>query len=348
MFGTRFKIFSLAGFNVYIDLSWFIIALLVTWSLAEGVFKNPQLYPSLVDEPAVRWAMGISASLLFFLSIVLHEMGHAFTARRCGMHISGITLFIFGGVAELSNEPPNPKAEFWVAIAGPIVSIVLGVLFLALAFMPQPLASRAVFSYLGMINLVLVAFNLIPAFPLDGGRVLRAALWAAKDNLRWATRVTSRIGEFFGIALIVLGFYVALFWGNLLSGMWWVLIGLFLRQAAQMSYQQLLLRRALEGETVSRFMKSHPVVVPPDTTIADLVDHYIYQYHHKMFPVATNGHLLGCVSTREIRDLPREEWAVRKVADVATDCSRDNTVTPDTDAMEALAKMSRTGASLWS
>jgi len=154
MFGARFKVFTLAGFKVYVDLSWFIIALLVTWSLAEGVFRNAQVYPELVQQPGMRWAMGAAGALLFFLSIVLHEFGHAITARKFGLHIRGITLFIFGGVAELSDEPPNAKAEFWVAIAGPAVSVALGVMFLGLAFLPLPLPIRAVTGYLGMINFV--------------------------------------------------------------------------------------------------------------------------------------------------------------------------------------------------
>lgn len=345
MFGTRFRVFTLAGFKVYIDLSWFIVAMLVTWSLAEGVFRDPRMYPGLEQQAAVRWAMGVAGALLFFLSIVLHEFGHAITARRFGLHIRGITLFIFGGVAELSDEPPNAKAEFWVAIAGPAVSVALGLLFLGLSMLTLPLPAQAVAGYLGMINLLLVAFNMIPAFPLDGGRILRAGLWAARDNLRWATRITSRIGEFCGMGFILLGVFVVFYTRNVLGGVWWVLIGLFLRQAAQMSYQQLLLRRALEGEPVSRFMKTQPITVPPDITIADLVENYIYTHHHKMYPVATNGHLLGCIGTREVKNLPREQWGVRTVGEVIGGCSQENTISPSADAMEALAKMNRTGAS---
>lgn len=344
MFGARFRIFTLAGFQVYIDLSWFIIALIVTYTLAEGFFKS-SLYPELVDQPGLRWAMGGGAALLFFLSIVLHEFGHAIVARRFGLQIRGITLFLFGGVAELTDEPPSAKAEFWVAVAGPIVSIMLGVMFIGFSLIEQPLATRAVLSYLGLINFILVAFNMIPAFPLDGGRVLRAILWAAKDNLRSATKITSRIGEFFGIGFIALGIVSLFTTANLIGSLWWVLIGMFLRQAAQMSYQQLLLRRALEGEPVSRFMRTHPVVVPPNTTVADLVARFIYTHHHKMYPVTTNGHLLGCVSTREVKEVPRDQWSVRTVGEVASECSCENTVSPDTDAMEALAKMNRSGAS---
>jgi Zn-dependent protease/predicted transcriptional regulator len=344
VFGRRFKLFTLSGFNVYVDMSWFLIAFWVAWSLAEGWFKQPRVFPELMDKPAVRWAMGVAGALLFFLSIVLHELGHSIVARRFGVHMRGITLFIFGGVAEMADEPPSAKAEFWVAIAGPIVSVVLGFLFLALSAVPQPLPTAAVLNYLGIINLILVVFNLIPAFPLDGGRVLRSIIWAITGNLHRATRITSLIGGGFGIVLIVLGI-VRIAFGDFVGGIWSVLIGMFLRQAASMSYQQLLLRRALEGEPVAKFMRPNPVVVPSQLSIADLVERYIYVHHHKLFPVADNGNLLGCISTQQVKQLPREEWGRHTVSELASTCSPDNTIGPDTDAMEALSKMNRTGAS---
>jgi len=325
-------------------MSWFLIAFWVAWSLAEGWFKQPRVFPELTDKPAVRWAMGVAGALLFFLSIVLHELGHSIVARRFGVHMRGITLFIFGGVAEMADEPPSAKAEFWVAIAGPIVSVVLGFLFLVLSAVPQPLPTAAVLNYLGIINLILVVFNLIPAFPLDGGRVLRSIIWAITGNLRRATRITSLIGGGFGIVLIVLGI-VRIAFGDFVGGIWSVLIGMFLRQAASMSYQQLLLRRALEGEPVAKFMRPNPVVVPPQLSIADLVERYIYVHHHKLFPVADNGNLIGCISTQQVKQLPREEWSRHTVSELVSTCSPDNTIRPDTDAMEALSKMSRTGAS---
>ncbi|MCI0366666.1 MAG: site-2 protease family protein [Phycisphaerales bacterium] len=346
MFGPRLKVMRLAGFDLYVDLSWFFIAVLVTWSLASGLF--PRLYPELIDRPGVRWAMGVAGALGLFASIVLHELGHAIAARRFGLRMRGITLFIFGGVAELIDEPPDAKSEFVIAIAGPLVSVALGLLFLGIAWTGAAagltIPTYAVFNYLGAINLLLVAFNMIPAFPLDGGRVLRAALWAWRGNLRWATRITSKLGALFGIGFIVLGVWRVIA-GDFIGGMWWVLIGMFLRQAAQLSYQQLLLRRALEGETVARFMRTDPVVVPPHTTVADLVDRYIYVHHHKLYPVASNGDLLGCVTTRKVKELPREEWGSHTVEELADRCAPENTVTPDTDAMDALAKMNRNGSS---
>jgi CBS domain-containing protein len=244
----------------------------------------------------------------------------------------------------MADEPPSAKSEFWVAVAGPIMSVLIGALCLAALAIPLPVALAVVLAYLGAINLLLVVFNMIPAFPLDGGRVLRSILWAAKGNLRWATKVTSTIGSAFGIVLIGLGL-LSIVRGNVLGGFWWVLIGMFLRQAASMSYQQLLLRRALEGEKVSRFMKLDPVTVPPQATVADLVNHFVYRYRHKLFPVTENGHLLGCVSTAQIKNLPENEWQQHTVGEIAGRCTAENTVSPETDAIEALAKMNRTGGS---
>lgn len=339
MFGQRIDLFRLFGFAVRLDLSWFLVAVLVAWSLAAGYF--PSTYPDLAS--AAYWAMGIVGALGLFVSVVLHELAHALVARRFDLEIKGITLFIFGGVAEMADEPPSPRAEFMVAIAGPLASLAIALGCLGLnqlgAAWAWPLPVEAVVGYLGMVNGLLVAFNIVPAFPLDGGRVLRSILWYWKDNLRWATRVTSAIGSAFGVGLIVLG-VVAFIRGNYVSGMWWFLIGLFLRNAAQMSYQQLLIRRVLEGEPVSRFMVRDPVTVPRAISVAELVEDYVYHHHFKMFPVVDGERLTGCVTTRQIKELPRDEWERQTVGAIARRCDAENTVGPDDDAMAALAKMS--------
>ncbi len=344
MFGKRYDLFTLFGFKIRIDLSWFIIAILITWSLAEGFF--PFYYDGLSS--ATYWWMGAAGALGLFGSIVLHELSHAVVARRYGLRMKGITLFIFGGVAEMQDEPPSPKVEFMVAIAGPIASILIGAAFFGLyrigQFTGWPGAANGVLAYLAIINVVLVGFNLVPAFPLDGGRVLRSVLWHWKNNLRWATRVTTQFGSGFGIALIVLGLFSVIS-GNFLGGMWWFLIGMFLRGAAQMSYQQVLLRQALEGEPVSRFMKAEPVTVPAHISLQELVDDYIYKHHFKMFPVVDDGKLRGSISTRQVKGVPREEWARQTVETLVEPCSQENTVRPETDAMKALEKLNQTGAS---
>jgi Zn-dependent protease len=347
LFGRSFEIFRVFGIPIRVDPSWFIVAVLFTWTFATSLF--PQRVPGL--EPAVYWWMGITGALGLFVSVLLHELGHALVARRFGIGMRGITLFIFGGVAEMADEPPHPRAEFWVAVAGPAVSLLLGILGFGAGFgmarlgWPRPVGG--VIGYLGLINLSLVAFNLIPAFPLDGGRILRSILWGWKGRLRWATRITSGIGSAFGMLLIALGvFTVVTQPGGFGAGLWLFLIGLFLRNAAQMSYQQLLLRRAFEGEPVSRFMQPNPVTVPRGISVADLVQDYIYRYHFKMFPVVDDaGRLRGCVTTRQVRELPRDEWDRQTVGALAEKCDPVTTVRADTDAMQALSTMSRTGAS---
>ncbi|HVT44920.1 MAG TPA: site-2 protease family protein [Thermoanaerobaculia bacterium] len=344
MFGRGITLFKLFGFAVRIDLSWLIIAALITWSLAVGVF--PQMYPDL----AVRtyWIMGIAGALALFLSIIIHEFSHALVARRYGLQMKGITLFIFGGVAEMTEEPPSPKVELLMAIAGPIASVFLAAFFFVLGLLGGAAGWRqeaiGVFSYLALVNIVLVIFNLVPAFPLDGGRVLRSLLWMWKGNIRWATRIASQSGSVFGMGLMILGI-VSVFSGNLVGGLWWFLIGMFLRNAAVMSYQQILVRQLLEGEPVSRFMITEPVTVPRHISVRDLVEDYVYKYHHKMYPVVDEERLVGCVTTKQIKELPRDEWDRQTVGTLAAQCSEANTIPPDADAMKALAKMSSTKTS---
>lgn len=342
MFTRRIKLFNLLGFPIYIDLSWFVIVILITWSLAT------QLFPRYYDVPtSVYWWMGLAGALGLFVSIVAHELGHAVVARRFDVPMKGITLFIFGGVAEMGQEPPSAKAEFFVAIGGPIVSVVLAGVFFLVSYLGEaafPPPVDGVLWYLGFINAVVVAFNLIPAFPLDGGRILRGVLWHLKGNLRWATRITSSLGSGFGIFLIALG-VISIIGGNVIGGGWQVLLGLFLRGAAQMSYQQVLIRRALEGEPVERFMRSDVNTVPPSVTISELVQDYVYKFHHKMFPVMDGEQLVGCITTREIQQIPQEEWNQRTVGDVLKPCGEENTIAHDADAMEALSSMNRSGAS---
>jgi CBS domain-containing protein len=248
----------------------------------------------------------------------------------------------------MEDEPPSAKSEFFMSIAGPITSIVVGLVFFAVYLVgniggwSRPVVG--IVFYLGAINLILAAFNLVPAFPLDGGRVLRSALWYWKGSIRWATRVASQIGGAFGIVLIVLG-VIYFIRGAYLGGVWWALIGLFIRRASQMSYQRVLIRKALEGETVARFMKEDPVTVSPDITINELVEDYVYKHHFKMYPVTKDGDLLGCITTREIKNVPREKWKETRVSDVSQDCSRDNSIGPETDATKALSLMGRSGQS---
>jgi Zn-dependent protease/CBS domain-containing protein len=344
MFGRKFKLFKILGFEVGLDPSWIIIAILVAWSLSTGFF--PFQYENLATQ--TYWLMGAIGAIGLFLSIIAHEFTHSIVARKNGMPMKGITLFIFGGVAEMGDEPPSAKAEFQIAVVGPLSSIAIALIFYAFyslglkAGWPQPV--NGVVAYLAMINGLLAVFNLVPAFPLDGGRILRSILWGWKKNLRQATRISSAIGGGFGIFLILLG-VMRVLGGYFIGGMWLFLIGMFIRSAAKMSYQQLVTRKALEGEPLRRFMKTDPVTVPSSTTLEQLIEDYVYRHHFKLFPVVNSHKLLGCVTAKQIKETPREEWHKKTVADLMVQCSEENTISPDSDAVEALSAMRRNNAS---
>ena len=344
MFGKRIKLFRLLGFDIQIDLSWLFLALLISWTLARNYF--PYKYHGLSNSS--YWVMGIGGALGLFLSLVLHELGHSVVARKYGIPIKSITLFIFGGVAEMEGEPPTPQSEFRMAIAGPIVSILIAILcyplYLSGLRLGWPIQLIGVLFYLSWINGLLAVFNLVPAFPLDGGRLLRSILWGRKHNLGQATRTASSIGAAFGMGLIFLG-VLSVFQGNLIAGIWWFLIGVFMRGASRTSYQQVEIRRALEGEPIRRFMQSEAIVVPPSISVEDLVQDYIYKYHHEMFPVLRDSQLLGCVTIKRVKEIPREEWRQHSVQELMTPCSAENTISPDADAIQVLSLMTRTGNS---
>lgn len=344
MFGRRITLFKLFGFAVHIDASWIIVAMLVAWSLAVGFF--PAQFPGLTGRD--YWLMAVLGAIGLFASIIVHELSHSLVARRYGLQMKGITLFIFGGVAEMENEPQNARTELMMAAAGPVASIVIGFLFYLAYTAGRDTWSTftvGIVAYLAWMNWILAAFNLIPAFPLDGGRILRAALWHWKGDLMRATRIAAAFGSGFGLLLIMLAVFT-LFSGNFITAMWWFLIGMFVRGASQASYQQVVLKRTLEGESVRRFMKTDPITVSRSISIRELVDEYIYRYHHKMFPVVSESNrLLGCVTTRDVKNVSREEWENHTVQEISSPCSESNVIGPDTDAMKALSLMSRTGNS---
>jgi Zn-dependent protease/predicted transcriptional regulator len=292
--------------------------------------------------------MGALGAVGLFLSIILHELGHSVVSRKQGMPMKGITLFIFGGVAEMNEEPRTARAEFRMAIIGPVISVVLGgtfYLIYRLGSLEQwSVPVCGILFYLFWINLLLAAFNMIPAFPLDGGRVLRSYLWKRNGNLRKATHTASRIGLGFGGALIALG-VVSILFGSFIGGLWWLLIGWFLRNAAKASFMQMEIRTALKGETVDRFMNREPVTVPAGISLQELVQDYFYVHHFQMFPVVRDSKIVGCISTREIKQVPKSEWDRHSVQELLVPCGEQNTVSPGTDAMDVLAILERTGRS---
>ncbi len=344
MFGRGVRLFEILGFEVKIDASWLILAVLVTWSLAGGYF--PENYRGL--SPAHYLWMGVAGAAGLFASIIFHELSHSVVARRYGMPIRGITLFIFGGVAEMEDEPPTAQAEFLMAVAGPIASGVLALSFYVAGLIGGglgiPLPVEGVVDWLAFVNTMLAVFNLVPAFPLDGGRMLRAALWHWTGNLQWATRMSANAGSVFGFVLIGLGLmnFIA---GNVIGGIWYALIGMFLRAAASSSYMQLQTRRVFGGEPVRRFMVRDPVTVPPDITVQRLVSDYVYVHYHELFPVVDESGLHGCVGIAQVKQVPRDKWEVARVFEIMSPTSDENTVDAEGDAVDALKLMRRTGNS---
>lgn len=335
MFGKPLNFLRVAGFNIGLDISWFFIAILLSWTLAAGYF--PFYYPD--QTLATYWIMGITGMLGLFISVVLHELGHALTARQFNVSIEQITLFIFGGVAEMKQEPPNPKAEFLVAIAGPIVSGFLALFMYIVSMASQqigwPIAFTGVANYLAIINAVILLFNLVPAFPLDGGRILRALLWWWKDNLAWATKISTQLGSVFGFTLIFLGIF-SFITGNLFIGLWWMILGLFLHQAATYSRAQFYIKQELKNEKVQDFMTKTPISISPDISIKEFIEQHVYQSHHHLYPVTQNNELLGYVSLKEVKIIPNQEWEITPVRKIMVPLSLTQTTNPNANVLEVL------------
>jgi Zn-dependent protease/predicted transcriptional regulator len=358
---SAIRLGSVAGIEVLIDWSLAIIFFLVTFSLGAGLF--PAWHPEW--SALLIWMTALAAAVLFFASVFVHELSHALVGRAMGIEIRRITLFIFGGMAHLEREPHTWRAELWMAIAGPIVSLLLGGLFLfvgALAlggdsFDPNapeetlsrmgPLATLCL--WLGPINIVLGLFNLVPGFPLDGGRVLRAVAWRITGDLKIATRWASRLGQFFAWTLIaigiamMLGVRVPVFGTGLLSGLWLAFIGWFLNQAAFMSYRQLLVRESLDDVPVSRVMQSQFTSVTSGMTVSQLVDEHLLHSDQRAYPVVDDGKLVGLVCLEDVRKTNRDAWAHTRVADIMTPASNLAHIGPGEDTSEALSTLTSRG-----
>jgi len=344
MFGRTASLFKVFGFEIKIDISWLLLAALLTWILARGLF--PEYYKNL--SPEAYWWMGAAGAAGLFSSIIIHELSHSLMARHYGLSIKGITLFIFGGVAQMENEPPHPRAEFMIAIVGPLASCILGIFFFLLYNFGEksgwPLAVNGVLDYLSWSNIILAVFNLIPAFPLDGGRILRSALWKWKKDLRWSTDVSAQMGSGFGLLLIIMGI-IYIVRGNFVNGLWWFLIGLFVRSAAQISYKKLLVHSLFDTKKVKDLMVKNPVTVPRSISLEEFISDYVYKHHFQAYPVLSFGRLTGCIFVKQIASIPREEWSRNTVGAVALPCNEETTIGPEEDANKALEIMNRTGNS---
>lgn len=355
--GRGFRIGRLFGIDIRIDASWLFIFFLVTWNLG-AMFG--QFHPDW--GVGLTWGLAILASVLFFASVLSHELAHSLVAKARGIPIRSITLFLFGGVSNIQREPTSPRHEFIMAIVGPVTSIVIGVLLLAFAGTRigalgltadpgalitslDPISTIAF--WLGSVNVLVGVFNMIPGFPLDGGRILRSILWMVTHNLQRATRWAAAIGQGIswlfiaaGIAMIF-GFQIPFFGSGLLSGLWLAFIGWFLNNAAVQSYQQVIVKDLLEDVPVSRLMRTDPPKAPSDITVNDLVNDYVMATDDYAFPVMDNGRLLGLVTLQDVRNTPREERARKRVGEIMTPAESLVTVPPDEDAAEALNKLSQ-------
>jgi len=336
--GRSLHLGRIAGIAIELDYTWFVIYILVAVSLALAVFPS-----ALPAAPAwMNWLLGLITAVLFFASVLAHELMHSVVARREGLDVSSISLFIFGGVSRITEEPRTPGAEARMAAAGPLTSLVLAALLYGIALWGRALGWGPVFtlpvSWLAMINLLLGIFNLVPGLPLDGGRLLRAAVWYSTHNLARATRIAAGIGQGFGYLLIFFGVLFVV--GGDLLGLWWVLIGWFLAQAAAGSYQQVMLQRALSGIPVERLMTRDVVSVPAGMSLADLVETHFLNRPYSAYPVqGSDGELLGVVTVGDVRAVPRERWGQVSTGEVAEPLSEDLIISPQADSWDALLKM---------
>jgi Zn-dependent protease/predicted transcriptional regulator len=332
-------LFRVRGIPVRAHPSWLLILALLTWNLAVGYF--PQVLPDL--PVGALWIKGLVAALLLFASVLLHELAHSIAALQYGIAVSSITLHIFGGVSQLEREPTRPGAEFVIAVVGPLTSFAIAlVLALAGAVLTVGPGARATMHYLVFVNVLLGLFNLIPGFPLDGGRVLRAILWRIKGNLGWATRVAARTGSVFAAILIGLGILRA-FSGELIGGLWFILIGLFLRQSAESSYQQLVLRGGLSPYSVRDVMARTVMSVPAEATVAEVVDDFFWKHHVSSFPVVDDGRVVGILGLDQVKPLSSEERAHTRVRQLMLPISDMLAVGPGDSLWHALEKLTQNG-----
>jgi|SRR5690242_4926613 Zn-dependent protease len=339
MFDGNFSIGRYGGVEVRLNWSLIAVVALIVWSLADGVF--PSQNPGLSHNTYL--GMGIVAAVLFLASILLHELGHSWVARHEGIEVDSITLWLFGGVSQFKSQFKSPGAEFRTAVTGPLVSIVLGVVFVLIAVAHPPSYVDGVAAWLGYINLILGVFNLIPAAPLDGGRVLHAALWRAKGDFAWATRISSEIGQGFGYLLIGLGLVMFFFQGSF-SGAWLAFVGWYLLHAAKAEARYVATEQALRGLRVRDLMVRNPVTVDADSTLGRFMDDVAGSHRFTTYPVLDAGRPVGLLPFASVARVPRSESETRRVEDAMVPLEQVAVLTEDEPAVDALAELSEPGA----
>jgi Zn-dependent protease/CBS domain-containing protein len=339
MFRHTIRLGRVFGIEIDLDYSWFLVFGLMTWVLAVNYypaeFKN--------GSAGEYWLLGALTAIMLFVSVLLHELGHSVVAKRYGIPVPRITLFVFGGVSQIAQEPTSAAMEFWIAIAGPAVSFALGAIFLGLrpvfASVPSLLALA---KYMGWINLGLGAFNLLPAFPLDGGRVFRALIWAISGNFRRATSVAVFSGRFFGYLMIFLGVWQAIA-GNFFNGMWTAFIGWYLESAAASQVQDQKVKNLLAGHKVSEMMTRDCAQIPDDLTLQELVENHILTAGHRCFVVSHGDKAVGLVTLSEIKKVPRSSWPTTYVTQVMIPADKLVSTPANAEAWTTIEKMERNG-----
>lgn len=348
-------------FGVRLALNWTVVIVFALITVQLGAFVFPSWHPGWSS--GLTWAVAFGAAIVFFASIVVHELAHALVGRAYDIPVKSITLFVFGGVANVEKRPPSPRAEFLMAIAGPLTSLVLGIAFMiasgllasdAATTAGDPVELMASFgplatllAWVGPINVIIAIFNMIPGFPLDGGRVLRAILWGITGDLTRATRWASTVGRMLAIALILLGglmafgVWVPFFGTGLGGGLWLALIGWFLYSLARMGYEQVLVERLLDHVHVGDLMARWPATTSPHASVRDVVDRLLMRSDQELVPVVEDGVLIGVVSDADVRAVPHREWEHRRIGEIMRPVSEGQIVSPDEDALEALGRLSK-------
>src|SRR5256885_10754133 len=334
MFGNSWHIGRIFGIPLRVHISWFLVFALVAW---QGRSYFPYVLPQFPSWE--YWTMGIVAALLLFASVLVHELGHCLVALRYRIPIAQITLFIVGGMAQIRREAPTPRAEFLIAIAGPVVSVLISIAFGVLAVLPgSPSDAVAVSTLLQEINLTLALFNLVPGYPLDGGRVLRAGLWAWSRNFHSATRYSARVGQGFAVLLMLFGIYDVVA-GLAIGGVWFLLIGAFLYTAAHSTHRQVSFQESMLGLRVGDMMTPEVVVLEAGMTLDEAVDNYFLRFGYGGFPVMQNGRLVGMLSLKELKAIPRHRWGTLTVGEVMAPHSSQTEIRSEEPITAAMERM---------
>ena len=326
------------GIEIEVNVSWLVVFGLVTYMLATNYF--PQNYPDW--NPALGWLLGGIIALMLFVSVLLHELSHSLVSMNFGIPVKKISLFIFGGIAQMEKEPDDPGRELKIAVAGPAMSLLLFVIFILLAGVAAvagaPEAILVLLTYVAQVNLVLAIFNMVPAFPMDGGRVLRALIWRFKGDFQNATRIAASMGGMFGYFLIFTG----IFWvmtGNIINGIWFAFIGWFISQASQASYQQTVMSNIFDEIKVSEFMTANVTAVDYHISVQELVDNYFYHYKFNSFPVKKFEEIIGVVNLDKVKSIPKEERDQTTVGGITTPLEDNLVVSPDDTVSTAMTKI---------